>query len=75
MAITTTTSSLLPHRLSATLSNRSAKQLLQDLTALYVRNRTTVSRTVYVALFLALIQRVRHAIKEQKAAAAQIAQA
>merc|ERR1711939_577397 len=57
------------------ISNRSAKQLLKDLTSLYLRHRTKISRTVYLALFLALIQRVRNAVKEQKAAAAQIAEA
>lgn len=67
--------SLLPSNVSATLSNRSAKQLLKDLTALYVRHRTKISRTVYLALFLALVQRVRNAIKEQKAAAVRIAEA
>lgn len=61
--------------LSLPMSNRSLKQLLRDLTSLYLRNRTQISRTAYIALFLALIHRVRHAIKEQKAAAAQAAQA
>ncbi|KAI7164190.1 ABC transporter transmembrane region 2 [Hortaea werneckii] len=72
MAITTT---LFQPKVSATISNRSAKQLLKDLTSLYLRHRTKISRTVYLALFLALIQRVRNAVKEQKAAAAQIAEA
>ncbi|TKA32721.1 hypothetical protein B0A50_00946 [Salinomyces thailandicus] len=65
----------LSRNFSASLSNRSAKQLLKDLTTLYVRNRTRISRTVYVALFLALVHRVRNAIKEQKVAAAQNAEA
>ena len=57
-------------RLPITLSNRSAKQLLNDLTSLYIQHRSRVSRTVYLALVLALINRVRNAVKEQKAAAA-----
>ncbi|KAF2479029.1 putative ABC transporter [Neohortaea acidophila] len=63
----------LPVRLP--LSNRSLKQLLSDLSSLYLRHRTQISRTAYAALFLTLIYRVRHAIKEQKAATAQAAQA
>jgi len=60
---------LLPTKLSTTLSNRSAKQLLRDLTSLYVTRRSRISRTISVALLLALINRVRTAINEQKAAA------
>lgn len=62
--------SLLPTR----VSNRSLKQILTDLTSLYVQNRTRISRTVYAALVLVLIQRIRGAIKEQKAAAARAAE-
>ncbi|KAF7186293.1 ATP-binding cassette sub-family D member 1 [Pseudocercospora fuligena] len=61
--------------LSATISNRSLKQLLSDLTSLYVKHRTKISRTIYLALVLALIQRIRGAIKEQKAASARAAEA
>ncbi|KAK5112021.1 hypothetical protein LTR62_004555 [Meristemomyces frigidus] len=64
----------LPAQLQAAISNRSAKQLLHDLTNLYVKHRTRISRTVYLALFLALINRVRCAINEQKAAAARAAE-
>ncbi|KAK5158244.1 ATP-binding cassette long-chain fatty acid transporter pxa2 [Recurvomyces mirabilis] len=70
----TTSMSHLPAQLHAALSRRSAKQLLNDLTTLYVKHRTTISRTVYLALFLALISRVRNAIKEQQAAAARAAE-
>lgn len=56
------------------VSNRSLKQLLNDLTSLYVKNRTRISRTIYLALALALINRIRGAIKEQKAAAARAAE-
>ena len=54
------------------LSNRSVQQLLRDLTTLYVNNRSHISRTAYAALFLTLVYRVRNAINEQKAAAAQL---
>jgi ATP-binding cassette subfamily D (ALD) long-chain fatty acid import protein len=64
----------LPSQLRS-ISIRSAKQLLSDLTSSYVKNRTRISRTVYLALFVALIQRVRNAIKEQKAAVARAAEA
>ncbi|EMC96768.1 hypothetical protein BAUCODRAFT_70056 [Baudoinia panamericana UAMH 10762] len=64
----------LPSQLTASLSNRSAKQLLKDLTNLYVKHRTRISRTIYLALFLAVIHRVRNAIKEQKAAALRAAE-
>ncbi|KAK4547907.1 hypothetical protein LTR36_010626 [Oleoguttula mirabilis] len=66
---------LLTSSLPTSLSNRSAKQLLRDLTSLYVKHRTRISRTVYLALLLALINRVRTAVKEQKAAAARAADA
>ncbi|GAB7360465.1 hypothetical protein MBLNU230_g8417t1 [Neophaeotheca triangularis] len=58
-----------------TPSTRSLKTLLNDLTRLYVTNRTRVSRTIYLALFLALINRVRSALKEQKEAAARSTEA
>ncbi len=49
-------------------SDKSIKQLFSALTDLYLRHRTKISRTVYFTLFLALINRVRNAISEQKAA-------
>ncbi|KAF2768078.1 hypothetical protein EJ03DRAFT_295447, partial [Teratosphaeria nubilosa] len=64
---------LLPNTLP--ISNRSAKRLLQDLIGLYSKHRTNITRAVYLALCLALIQRVRNAIKEQKAATARAAEA
>ncbi|KZZ98518.1 ABC transporter [Moelleriella libera RCEF 2490] len=41
-----------------------------ELSRLYVSNRTRISRVVCVSLLLALINRVRHAIAEQKATSA-----
>ncbi|KAH9827607.1 ABC transporter, ABC-D family, PMP type [Teratosphaeria destructans] len=64
---------LLPDTLP--IPNRSAKRLLQDLVGLYSKHRANITRAVYLALCLALIQRVRNAIKEQKAATARAAEA
>ncbi|KAK3713754.1 ATP-binding cassette long-chain fatty acid transporter pxa2 [Vermiconidia calcicola] len=60
---------------SLPVSNRSVKQLLRDVTALYSKNRTTISRTAYLGIFLALVYRVRNAVKEQKAAVAEAREA
>ena len=49
-------------------SEKSIKQVISNLTTLYLTHRTKISRTVYVTLTLALINRVRNAISEQKAA-------
>jgi ATP-binding cassette subfamily D (ALD) long-chain fatty acid import protein len=50
-------------------SERSIRQLVGSLTDLYLKHRTNISRTVYLTLFVALINRIRNAINEQKAAA------
>ncbi|RMJ25731.1 ABC fatty acid transporter [Aspergillus sp. HF37] len=47
---------------------RPIRQILSNLTALYLRNRKRISRTVYLALFAALVKRIHNAISEQKAA-------
>lgn len=52
------------------LPDRSIKDGIAELTKLYVQNRTRISRAVYLTLLLALVNRVRHAISEQKAASA-----
>lgn len=44
------------------------RQILSNLTSLYLRNRKRISRTVYLALFAALVKRIHNAISEQKAA-------
>ena len=68
MATPSNVVSSLPH---PPISIRSLKQLLRQLTSLYAANRTHISRTVYLALSVALIHRVRNAIKEQKSQAAE----
>jgi ATP-binding cassette subfamily D (ALD) long-chain fatty acid import protein len=50
------------------LTTSSAKAIVNDLTRLYLQHRTRVSRAVYLTLFVALINRIRNAIAEQKAA-------
>lgn len=53
------------------VSEKSIKQLISTLTDLYLKHRTNISRTVYLTLFIALINRIRNAISEQKAASIQ----
>lgn len=60
--------------LTAATSDKSVKQLLSALTDLYLTHRTKISRTVYITLSLALVNRVRNAISEQKAASLHHAQ-
>jgi ATP-binding cassette subfamily D (ALD) long-chain fatty acid import protein len=50
------------------LTTSSAKAIVNDLTRLYLQHRTRISRAVYLTLFVALINRIRNAIAEQKAA-------
>lgn len=47
---------------------RSIRQILSSLSSLYLRHRTRITRTVYLALFAALAKRIHNAISEQKAA-------
>ncbi|KAK3320904.1 ABC transporter transmembrane region 2-domain-containing protein [Cercophora scortea] len=56
--------------LPATMRERNLRAALSELTTLYVANRTRISRAVYITLALALVNRVRSAISEQKAASA-----
>ena len=48
---------------------RTVSQLISELTSLYVKHRTKISRGVYVTLAAALVHRLHNAISEQKAAA------
>ncbi|KAH6683018.1 ATP-binding cassette sub-family D protein-like protein member 1 [Halenospora varia] len=50
--------------------DRTIKGIVSELTTLYLKHRTNISRTVYLTLFFALLNRIRSAISEQKAAAA-----
>lgn len=51
------------------ISESSIKRIVSDLVALYLKHRTRISRAIYITLFVALINRIRNAIAEQKAAA------
>ncbi|PNY29968.1 ATP-binding cassette sub-family D member 1 [Tolypocladium capitatum] len=48
--------------------DRTVRSIVSNLTRLYLSNRTRISRAVWITLFVALVNRVRHAIAEQKAA-------
>src|SRR4051812_39494200 len=54
----------------ALLRERTVRGVVSRLTSLYFNNRTRISRAVYITLLVALINRVRNAIAEQKAASA-----
>jgi ATP-binding cassette subfamily D (ALD) long-chain fatty acid import protein len=47
---------------------RSLRHVLRNITDLYLKNRTRISRGIYLALALALAKRIHNAIAEQKAA-------
>lgn len=51
-------------------TDRTLRSLINNLTTLYLSHRTRLSRALCVTLLLALINRIRHAIAEQKAASA-----
>jgi ATP-binding cassette, subfamily D (ALD), peroxisomal long-chain fatty acid import protein len=48
--------------------DRTVRGIVSHLTNLYLSNRTRISRLVWIGLFVALVNRIRHAISEQKAA-------
>jgi ATP-binding cassette subfamily D (ALD) long-chain fatty acid import protein len=62
-------------KLSIIPPERTLKNIISELTTLYLKHRTNISRTVYLTLFFALLNRIRSAISEQKAASAQQAAA
>ena len=56
--------------LGSRLRDKSVSEIVAALTDLYLSRRTAISRTVYLTLLVALINRIRNAINEQKAASA-----
>jgi ATP-binding cassette, subfamily D (ALD), peroxisomal long-chain fatty acid import protein len=54
--------------LPAMMREATIRGVISQLTSMYLANRTRISRAVYITLFVALINRVRIAIAEQKAA-------
>lgn len=61
---------LLSHVSTPGQRERTIRSIISHLTELYLSNRTRISRAVYLTLFVALVNRVRNAIAEQKAASA-----
>lgn len=49
--------------------DQTIRGVISKFTDLYLKHRTKISRTVYLTLFFALLNRIRSAISEQKAAA------
>lgn len=60
--------SLLNFRANPGQRERTVRSVVSQLTSLYLSNRTRISRAIYLTLLVALVNRVRHAISEQKAA-------
>ena len=52
----------------APAQSKLVRSVISDLTQTYLKNRTRISRAVWITLFVALVNRIRHAIAEQKAA-------
>ncbi len=52
----------------APAQSKLVRSIISDLTQTYLKNRTRISRAVWITLFVALVNRIRHAIAEQKAA-------
>ncbi|KAK3293229.1 ABC transporter transmembrane region 2-domain-containing protein [Chaetomium fimeti] len=53
---------------------RTVRGIILQLTTMYLRNRTRISRAVYITLFLALIHRIRNSIADQRVASAREAE-
>lgn len=53
---------------SSRTSDKSIRQIVSQLIDLYLKNRSRISRAVYLTLFVALIHRIHNAISEQRAA-------
>ncbi|KAK4132954.1 hypothetical protein BT67DRAFT_66297 [Trichocladium antarcticum] len=55
---------------SAAALAKSIRRTVMQLTFMYLQNRTRISRAIYIAMFVALATRARHAISNQRAASA-----
>ncbi|PSK40124.1 ATP-binding cassette sub-family D member 2 [Elsinoe australis] len=49
------------------ISEKSIKQAISDLTSLYLKHRSRISRAIYISLFVALLNRIRLAVQAQNA--------
>lgn len=59
---------------SKIMGDRTIKSILGQLSQGYLKNRKAITRAVYLTLFFSLINRIRNAIKEQKAASIRLAE-
>jgi ATP-binding cassette subfamily D (ALD) long-chain fatty acid import protein len=62
-------------KLSSAISAKAISETVSRLSKLYLEHRKQISRAVYLTLFVALINRIRNAINEQKAASLRQAEA
>jgi len=53
---------------------RTARSIILQLITVYLRNRTRITRVVYITLFLTLLHRIRSAIADQRGASARDAE-
>ncbi|KAL2180058.1 ABC transporter transmembrane region 2-domain-containing protein [Thermothelomyces heterothallicus CBS 202.75] len=53
---------------------RTIRSIVTQLTSMYLRNRSRISRAIYITLFVALVNRVRNSIADQKRASAREAE-
>ncbi|KAI9737259.1 MAG: hypothetical protein M1818_005792 [Claussenomyces sp. TS43310] len=56
-------------------ADRTTRSIVNELTNLYLKHRTKISRAVYLTLFVTLINRIRNAVQQQKAASLRQAEA
>jgi ATP-binding cassette subfamily D (ALD) long-chain fatty acid import protein len=54
--------------LTPPISEGTIRRIVNDITTLYLKHRSRISRAVFLTLLIALIHRVRTAISEQKSA-------
>lgn len=54
---------------SPRITESTITRLIADFSNLYLKNRTKISRGIYISLFVALLGRIRNAISAQKASA------
>ncbi|EGS23763.1 putative adrenoleukodystrophy protein [Thermochaetoides thermophila DSM 1495] len=54
---------------SMTVSTRAIRDLVQRLLQVYLRNRSRISKAIYIALFISFLNRIRNVVIRQKAAA------
>jgi ATP-binding cassette subfamily D (ALD) long-chain fatty acid import protein len=50
------------------VSEGTLKKAVSDLTTLYLKHRTRISRAIYIGLFVTLLNRIRNVINEQRVA-------